>query len=72
MQPGDRVNWQYTQRGYAFVVPVAAIVRAVTPSRVKIEVARKVSGKWQMEVKTVSPEKLSPRRTVCEALGESV
>lgn len=70
MAPGDRVNWLYTQRGYGFVIPVAAVVRKVTAARVVIALARKDGTGWVVEKKTVKPAKLTPRTRACPALGE--
>lgn len=73
MSPGDRVTWTFSAPGgYGYVVPVAAIVLKVTASRAQIAVARKVSGAWIREKKTVSREKLKPRTDACEALGETI
>ncbi|WP_186223835.1 hypothetical protein [Burkholderia gladioli] len=72
MRPGDRVTWSYNAPGgYGYVVPVAAVVLKVTAARARISVARKVSGTWVREEKTVSLDKLKARTQPCEALGET-
>lgn len=71
LRPGDRVNWAYTPNGgYGYTMSVAAIVVGKAGSRARIRVARKVDGVWKLEEKSVSPEKLTPRTSVCPELGE--
>jgi hypothetical protein len=45
MKSGDRVTWQYTTgSGYGYVLPIAGVIRKVTPKRAVIKVARLVRG----------------------------
>lgn len=73
VQTGDRVVWSYRPRGgYGYVVPVAGVVDQVLGSRVQIFVARKVSGQWQRELRTVAARNLQPRTAhVIEVDGET-
>lgn len=67
---GDRATWSYVASGYAFTVPVAAIVREVHKSRVLIEVAQRQQGQWVRVLKLVPPNKLAPRTVPVAELGE--
>jgi hypothetical protein len=53
------------------MIPVAGIVRHVTPSgRVRIEIARKRGNDWVRERRTVGPHTLHYRREPVPELGE--
>jgi hypothetical protein len=67
---GQRVNWTTVQGNNAFQITVAGIVRKVHPTRVMIEVARRINGGWRRQMRWVAPERLTPRTKVVPELGE--
>lgn len=72
MKSGDRVTWHYTTGGgFGYVLPIAGVIRSVTPKRAVIEVALLVRGQWVRETRTVAKHKLTPRTRLVPELGEA-
>lgn len=71
MKVGDRVTWMYTPGGgYAYEMPVAAIVLRLTPKCAVVRIARKIGTEWRLEERTVRQARLRPRDKPARELGE--